>query len=162
MPWLQFECVYVFVCVWVWKLALTLTRQPGEENYGAFRPVLQDLKKTLHWFIWHQMAGLAYKITQPTPSEREKRGRHRQKNNSQESKYNVLILNFLQSKKSTLWFRAQLARKMLASDNHCISKTLFSYSPGIFLFVSAWFSSFLKERSHSPVLHAHFGPSGSE
>lgn len=32
---------------------------------------------------------------------------------------------------------------MLAADNLCISKNLFSYSPGIFLFVSAWFLRFL-------------------
>lgn len=50
------------------KLALTLTRQPeGEENYGAFRPVLQELKK--HAKGSNDTKHRPYKIAQPTPLE---------------------------------------------------------------------------------------------
>lgn len=66
-----FACVHcVHVCMYekLGKLALTLSRHPeGEENYGAFRPVLQELKK--HSKGSNDTKHRPYKITQPTPLE---------------------------------------------------------------------------------------------
>lgn len=64
-------------------MALTFTRQPGEQNYGAFRPVLLDLKK--HANRSYDTNLQAYKITEKGGGKRQ-----RQKNNSQKSKITIL------------------------------------------------------------------------
>lgn len=64
-------------------MALTFTRQPGEQNYGAFRPVLLDLKK--HANRSYDTNLQAYKITEGGGEKRQ-----RQKNNSQKSKITIL------------------------------------------------------------------------
>lgn len=68
-------------------MALTFTRQPGEQNYGAFRPVLLDLKK--HANRSYDTNLQAYKITEKGGEEAET-----EKQQSEEQNYNTkLILN---------------------------------------------------------------------
>lgn len=68
-------------------MALTFTRQPGEQNYGAFRPVLLDLKK--HANRSYDTNLQAYKITEGGGEEAET-----EKQQSEEQNYNTkLILN---------------------------------------------------------------------
>jgi len=101
-------------------LALTFTRQLREENYGAFRPVLQELKK--HANGSNNTKRQAYKIPRPTPLERGKKERRRQKNTSQKSKYSVLILNFLQSQKEKQEKEKKKKHPHSESEHNCLEK----------------------------------------
>lgn len=70
-------------------MALTFTRQPGEQNYGAFRPVLLDLKK--HANRSYDTNLQAYKITEEGGGGEEA---ETEKQQSEEQNYNTkLILN---------------------------------------------------------------------